>query len=219
MLRASSLRVIIISILLIIEGCSSGKQSASYRNTKKSINTLAILTPHTFVEAIDNRIGTPDSSAANALTTKVTNIVTTTLKGKYNLEKEPFELFLIDDKRITLFFNKLDSLKNELPELEIPTWMHPSSSNSNRYILASFIYGFYHVGYNPNYAMKQGIGTETVRLNQPKLTGISIKILVADRQTNKILFYNSDKSFQLDPRIPSHVETMVKKLIVPLYYK
>ncbi|MBK6266212.1 hypothetical protein JKA74_14295 [Marivirga sp. S37H4] len=61
--------------------------------------------------------------------------------------------------------------------------------------------------------------TGTINLNEAPKKEMFVRIVVADRETNNIIFHSAEQTRQIDPRIPEQIETMVKKMIRPLYYK
>lgn len=207
-------------LIISLSGCKTGKQAASFKSSQQLIDTLALLTPHVFVESANKISSSSDEELAAKLSGKISGITTSTLKKKYRLEDEPFKLKPSYHAEIVAFFNGLDTLKSGLNDIQLPGWLKTDrSGNGNRYLLATFVYGYYNSDFKPNYVMKQSLLTNTLILGRTGLNWVSIKILLADREANKVLFYNADNSYQSDPRILTSVEIMVKKLIQPIYYK
>ncbi|WP_296622381.1 hypothetical protein [Marivirga sp.] len=201
-------------------GCKSGKQATSFKDSKQSIDTLALFSPHVIVEAATKTQRLPDDELALKLSDKISGTTISTLKRKYRLENEPFFLEPSLDGEISAFFNDLDSLESGVDNIPLPYWLKNDRYESKgRYFMATFVYGYYHPDYEPNYVMTQSLRTNTILLGRSGLNWVSIKIVLADRKTNKILFYNADNSYQSDPRILSSVEAMIKKLIQPIYYR
>jgi hypothetical protein len=201
-------------------GCKSGKQATSFKDSQQSIDTLVLLSPHVVVEAATKTRRLSDDELALTLSGKISGLITSTLKIKYKLENEPFFLAPSLDNEISAFFNKLDSLDSGLDNIPLPEWLKNDHYGSKcRYFMATLVYGYYHPDYEPNYVIKQSLKTNTILLGRSGLNWVSVKILLADRQTDKILFYNADNSYQSDPRILSSVEAMIKKLIQPVYYR
>jgi hypothetical protein len=200
--------------------CQSGKQAASFKDSQQAIDTLALFSPHVVIESATRTERLPDDELALKLSNKISELTTSTLQSKYRLEDEPFIFRPNSDGEITSFFNALDSLETGLDTIQLPYWLRNDHFGSeDRYFLAMFIYGYYHPDYEPNYVVKQSLQTNTMLLGSSKLNWVSIKILLADRKTNSILYYNADDSYQSDPRLSSSVEAMIKKLIQPIYYR
>jgi hypothetical protein len=201
-------------------GCKSGKQATSFKNSSLSIDTLVLLSPHVIVEAISKTTRITDDELTEELSKTISETTTSTLKRKYRLESDAFFLKPSLDDEITAFFNELDSLEGGLDNVHLPHWLkNDRHGNKSRYFMATFFYSYYHPDYEPNYVMKQGLQTNTILLGRSGLNWVSIKIVLADRKTNKVLFYNTDNSFQSDPRLFSSIEAMIKKLIQPVYYR
>jgi len=219
-------RVFLIYLFLFISfsffyyGCKSGKQASTFKDSSLSIDTLVLLSPHVIVEAASKSKRIPDDELTLELSKIISETTTSTLKRKYRLESEPFFLTPNIDDEITAFFNELDSLESGLENIDLPHWLkNDKHGNKSRFFIATFFYGYYHPDYEPNYVMKQSLQTNTILLGRSGLNWVSIKLVLADRKTNKVLFYNADNSYQSDPRVISSVEAMIKKLIQPVYYR
>lgn len=212
--------ILFIGLSFFNYGCKSGKQASAFKDSSLSVDTLALLSPHVIVEAASKTKRIPDEELSLEVSKRILEITSSTLKRKYSLESEPFFLKPNIDDEITAFFNDLDSSKSGLDNIHLPEWLkNDRHGNKSRYFMATFFYGYYHPDYEPNYVMKQSLQTNTILLGRSGLNWVSIKLVLADRKTNKVLFYNADDSFQSDPRIFSSVEAMIKKLIQPVYYR
>lgn len=207
-----------ISILAHFYGCSSGKQVATFSKEQKSITKLTLLTPYTFIEVFDESTVSLDKVLAENLSGHILARTIGTLNEKYQLENKDFLPFEGEMEKITSFFHQLDSFNKELPEIKLPEWLqNRSSGDSSRYILATFLFAYYHSAYEPYYMEKNS--TNVYFIVKPHLEWVGMKVLLADRIKNRILFYNADDSYESDPRITSDVDIMLRKLIQPIYYK
>lgn len=213
--------IILIFTLLLNNACSSAKKTVVHKESLSKIETLVFLTPHLQIESVAKDSSSIDENLTGRLGVKATELIYTTLKGKYTIQNEPYFLHEKDKAALRVFFTELDTLKKSLRELRIPeSLVNEKATESNRYILATYIAGFYKADYPPNYAYKQGSSDRGLKLAmRPILSGLNIRIIVADSKTKEVLLYSTNQSYTLDPRLSPEVERMLKTLIRPIYYK
>lgn len=213
--------IILIFTLEINNACSSAKKTVAPKENLSKIQTLVFLTPHLHIESVVKDSSSIDETLTARLGEKATQLIYQTLKGKYTIKNEPYFLHEKDKAAFRVFYTELDTLKKSLKELRIPeALVNEEATESNRYILATYISGFYNADYPPNYAYKQGSSDSGLKLAlRPILSGLNIRLIVADRKTREVLLYSTNQSYSLDPRLSPEVERMLKTLIRPIYYK
>lgn len=200
-------------------GFSQSKETTDFKTIKKSIDTLTIFT-NSYVEAVGPTETRVDSILELKNSDRISKKVFSILKSKYSLVNAPFKLNKEDLTEVNEFFSQFDSPQKSLSNIEIPRWLHSRYKNDQgRYILAVFHSGYYNTEYKPHYQINRALSTNTIPLSSLKLNGTRVHIIIADTLTNKILFYTTDKSNSIDPRVPTEIEPLISKLIRPIYYK
>lgn len=208
------------NLTFLLTSYSQVKQVSNFKSIKKTIDTLTYLAPHVFIESISKSISETDTSLITTISNQLSKKISSSLKQKYFIKNSLFQLQVYQDNEITIFFNKLDSIDKVLIDIDVPKWLNSyDSSTTSQYVLAIFFYGFYYSEFEPYFITKQSLRTNYILLNPPMLYGSSIRIVIADKQTNTILYYNNIKSKHCDPRITSEVEKLISDIIKPIYYK
>jgi hypothetical protein len=212
---------ILICLIYSVTAQSQSRQVANFKAIKKSIDTLIFLTPYVAIESISKSTHSkPDTSLESTLLKQLNKEIYSSLTDKHLVKKAVVKLVYNDG--IDSLFNNLGSYDKQLPDINIPKWLNNYLNNiSGKYILIAFLGGFYNADYPPYYLLKEDMKKDMlmVSFNTPTLYTTHLKIIIADKETNKIIYYNSILSKRIDPRIPAEIERLISDIIKPIYYR
>ncbi len=179
---------------------------------------MVMLTPIVQIEVRNNEKKKEDKTLENRLTNQTLRKVNESLGQKYTLKNKNFDLTSEELTQLELFFKKLDLYERVLPEVALPEFLTPDSI-PEKYIMAVFINGWYDPNFKPYHNQLQSARSDAILVNAPALVSTGSRILIADVNTKKILYYNEIKMRRTDPRISEDIENLVADIIRPIYYK
>lgn len=196
------------------------KQVNDFKQIKKAIDTLWIFTPVVFVENRTVKKTSLDTDLGKTISSEIGDKIYTTLKNKYSILDVQYKLDSNYYRQATAFFLKLDSLNKVLGDIEIPEWLNKDFTQG-KYIFAVFFGGFYNPNVRPDYMVGgySAGNTDGLTINTKAEQRMDIKLLITDRNNNRILYYKSLGYKHFDPRLRENVETATSDLIKQIYYK
>jgi len=216
--RSNRLRNCSLALTLIcLTAFGQTKKLPDFRQLKKSIDTLSFLTPQVVVESFSSNNRKIDTVLGEDIRGLLRKKIFTILSGKYTVEEISFSITAVNNE-FTQFFNSICRAGSSLvPFIEIPSWLN--KQKTSRYVLGVNFHGFYNGNCEPYYWAKASLRNNSVYINTDALIAIEMEIMLADKSSNRVLYYRKIKSKELDPRIPADVEKVSSDILKKIYYK
>ena len=205
---------------LCLHGCTSGVRSSSFRKSLKSIDALTIIYPQVSTTILTVGYNKNDTTLSAKLSKEVLDYISMSLENEYQVKTGK----LPPDKNKQLhdyFLQILNYSKREQPKIALPDfYSNRIISDTNRYILTTYIYGSYREKYPPYFVLEKGVAAEPKIIGGTNgLTRVEIKTFLADLKENKVFLYNWAYSDENDPRLSHQIKGMVDKVIEPMTKK
>ncbi len=207
--------IVLLIIPFFFNSCNTGKYVSSYKQIKKTIDTLVILTPMVVIDAseyngkqiIDEEL---ENKVKKILTEKAENL----LNSKYILEKD-FTVKNYNKLEISEFMGLLNCIKDVKNHIE--NHFFPKSVKEDyiksKYYLFIYLKGHYTIGVSPY----ETLGTNnTINITPFRTANEEVGVLLI--YDKKVLYFNSVFSIN-DPRLQELVERDFLKVIKSIYYK
>ncbi len=211
--------IVSVFILLALNSFgNSGKYYSNYKSFKKSIDSIYVLQPFSLIYCLSDTSDYEDTKQNTRTSKLLIEKVTAVLKNKYILSfDENTNNTLSYQDEIIKLFNELDSVNDPSKPFKTPKFLDDLlKDKEEQYILIPFLNGKYRKGANQTDMIMDGGRTLMIR-NDLYMTEIAIILL--DNFNHQILFYNYKFSSQSDPRIKSHVDLLMGKVLMPVFRK
>ena len=206
----------LISIIIIIQACSSGKYYADFKNSKKSIDTLAVMQPVIFIESNESPYDLYDPVLSGQVQNQIFEKAYSVLSKKYFIDLIENSIDTLQSTDINKLFVLLENSENKESKIEIPELIRKSISGIQpRYCLLVFFKGFYTRGY----AKISGTSnTIAFNISGQKMLSSDMRLVIFDKVANDVVYYNRKES-SADPQVPYNIIKCTSDIIRPIYYK
>ncbi|MBK6266211.1 hypothetical protein JKA74_14290 [Marivirga sp. S37H4] len=104
MRKISTIILLITSLAGLQYSCSTTRQKTSKPGTLSAIDTLAFLTPQIVIESQNSHSVKIEEDLSMEIREDVREIISATLRKKYQLLPEPLQITEFDNQKITHFF-------------------------------------------------------------------------------------------------------------------
>ncbi|OFX56712.1 MAG: hypothetical protein A2046_00235 [Bacteroidetes bacterium GWA2_30_7] len=71
----------------------------------------------------------------------------------------------------------------------------------------------------PNYDLKVGLANNSIYINPSTKPYSELIVMVIDLKEMEVVYYDRNKSSNIDPRLPNQIKQMTMSLLRPIYYK
>ena len=220
-IQTFSFLLVCVSTLLIFAQCSTSKKYyANFKQAKKQIDTLVMLTPYVYVEFLKNKEVFKDYELEETLTAKISAASYSELEGKYRLVNFVLQPDFISESELSNLFSILDSSSKD-SIVPTPLFIQNHIKNdTNRYFLLIYFKGYYNSHFEPYYQLKQSMASNTMSISiNNNLYSSDMRLLIFDNQQNIVVYYDKDYSKKNDPRVINVIEKMTSDILMPIYYK
>ena len=208
--------VLFLTITTVLFSCSTGKYAADYKQIKKSIDTLVVLSPMIVIDASDyNGKRIIDSELENNVRKFLTDKSYSLLTGKYVIESD-FSNNEYKDENIIEFANLLRNIKqskNPIQNLVLPNSIY-QNHNTGKYFLFIYLKGHYTIGVSPYETLGNN---SSINLTPAGTANEEVGVLLLNNN-NELIYFNSIFSVN-DPRLQELTERDFIKVIKSIYYK
>jgi hypothetical protein len=218
-------------VLITLNCCNTGKNIENLKSIKKSIDTLAILTPYVDINIIDKDLTLiNDSLLDKKLIDTSFKSISRLLKKKYIIKEYKNSNNADDsiDKEINELFLKLNNLKNPLPSISLNKNIFDSENYKDyRYFILTYIYGSYKsmalldqeaIELLPTIAISMVLSKDLPTLPDDKANS-TMYVLLYDKFESKILYYKSCPCLVANSTFYSITEKQILECFKTIYYK
>jgi len=206
--------VLFLTIVFVVFGCSTGKYVSNYKQIKKTIDTLVIISPLVVIDALNYKgEEITDNELEDSVGIILTNKVSDLLQAKYVVKKDMSQRNYTKEEieEFVSLFIKLKQLKNPISKLKFSNSIY---INEGKYYLFVYLNGHYTIGVSPYETLGQG---NSINLTPARTANDEVGVLLLNNK-KEVLYFNSVFSAN-DPRLKELVERDLMKVIKSIYYK
>jgi len=209
--------ILFLIVLNLIYSCNTGKYVSDYKQIKKTIDTLVILSPLVVIDAANYTNNKRESDLEKRVEKILSSKADSILARKYNIEKD-FSVNNYNEENIKELSNLLGNLKtskNPINKLKLSDGIIKKTTiNNEKYFLFIYLKGHYTIGVSSYETLGQG---NTLNLTPARTANEEVGVLLLNRN-NEVLYFNYIFSSN-DPRLKELVERDFMKVIKSIYYK
>ena len=219
--KASQIPVLLLAVTvttLLFTQCYTKKYYTDFKNAKKTVNTLVLLSPYVSVEFLKNKEIIKDDELETKLRKEIFSYSSYVFIQKYQLTNLILSYDTINMNDLSTLFSILDN-SDKNAKLPIPPFIQNLfQKDSNRYFVMVFYKGFYNAHFQPNFRIQQAMMWNKIFINS-NFNSSDMRVLVFDNKNKIIVYYGKKYSKNIDPRVFSSIEQMTYSVLRPLYLK
>lgn len=186
-------------VLATILSCSTSKQSAESHSFKKSIDTLFISRPFCVITASQDGKKSFDSELSRTNEELIFKTSMNLLDAKYCLKE--FRI-LPDSLLFRELFNSTEKLSvSNAADIVNPILGKYDLAGYPEAVLLLFYNAEYNPAFEPNFNVKQGMGTNRIIINPYTKPLVRLDVLLLDMKSAKLQYYDCTITSNSDPRL------------------
>jgi hypothetical protein len=207
----------ICGLFFLMISCFPTKQTSEFRQLKREVDTLIVISPYLEITAFDFREKTPDSLLAKRNKELITTVTNQLLSSRYALKH--IEMPELDrDKLLALFYDLDNSSVTNTINKKQPFFPALKEIDNNQ--LAMII--TFHAEYNSvttALSSRSNFGTHTAVITPSARPRSDLRLIVFNLHTDEIIFYNRYDTRNYSASSPADMEKMTRKILRDIYYK
>lgn len=216
LISKATITLLLFSILLA--SCSTAKYSVSFKKQKKHLDTLSIAKPFVEIYAITRSKKYLDTTLTSSNIKTIEKTTLNLLDSKYNLKKTILKNS--DTQELKQLLEKLESSPKQLVNISVKKAISYFKDDfDSRFVLLLIYNGSINPNYGTNHNLKEGMATGLIVVNPSAKPHSDLRLLIIDKEKEKVVYYDKFRSGNYDPRLPSQVEQMTKTILKSVYYK
>ena len=206
-------------LMMVLLGFTPAKYNKGFKNEKKKLDTLTVLTSFVQISANNNKYKVEDIELSIFNQRLIDSVTINLLQKKYVLNKSQLSTNRLDFVEI---FESLENSSKTLNKISSKKLFKNLKINlDGKYALILLLNGQYHPEFPPHYTRDAAFmsGTIIISPNNPIKAESDLRLLVINTENDEIVFYDRINSSQYDARVSSEIKIMTRKILKKIYYK